>query len=123
MNDTVLTLSKGDFKFDSSEGKIDISPNKFYSGDVLVGNYFKKASVPTGYIPYPFEAIISEDTSIYQSDSLKGAYGFDTLFVNGTTYQVKKGDFIFDSTNGIIDFSPNTFFQGDVLTSSYYKKP
>jgi hypothetical protein len=41
LNDTVLTLTKGDFTFDPIGGVIDISPNKFYTGDVLVGNYFK----------------------------------------------------------------------------------
>lgn len=123
LNDLVLQFLKGDFSFDTNAGTIDISPNKFYNGDVLTGSYFKKVVVPTGYEPYPFEVTVSSDTSVYQSNTLKGAYGFDTLFVNDTVYQRKKGDFSFDSDNGIIDFTPNTFFQGDVLTSSYYKKP
>jgi hypothetical protein len=42
LNDTYLTLAKGDFTFDSSTGIIDMSPNRFFDGDVLVGNYFKK---------------------------------------------------------------------------------
>lgn len=41
LNDTTLTLTKGDFTFDPITGVIDISPNKFYTGDVLVGSYFK----------------------------------------------------------------------------------
>lgn len=42
LNDTTLTLAKGDFTFDPVTGTISIAPNKFFDGDVLVGNYFKK---------------------------------------------------------------------------------
>jgi hypothetical protein len=41
LNDTYWTQIAGDFTFNSDEGVIDISPNKFYTGDTLVGNYFK----------------------------------------------------------------------------------
>lgn len=41
LNDTYWTQIAGDFTFNSVDGSIDISPNKFYTGDTLVGNYFK----------------------------------------------------------------------------------
>lgn len=41
LNDTVLTLAKGDFTFNNTIPQVDISPNKFFDGDVVVGEYFK----------------------------------------------------------------------------------
>jgi len=42
LNDTNYTLAKGDFSFDSSTGTIRLNNgNVFFTGDVLVGTYFK----------------------------------------------------------------------------------
>lgn len=42
LNDTYYTAAKGDFTFDSSTGTITLgNGNVFYTGDVLVGTYFK----------------------------------------------------------------------------------
>lgn len=41
VNDTTYTQAKGDFSIDNSTGVIDIYPNYFFNGDVIVGNYFK----------------------------------------------------------------------------------
>ena len=41
LNDTNLTLAAGDFTFDNTTGIISMPSNKFFTGDVLVGTYFK----------------------------------------------------------------------------------
>ena len=37
----ILTIKDGDFTFNSTTGTIDISPNKFFTGDSLIANYNK----------------------------------------------------------------------------------
>lgn len=48
--------------------------------------------------------------SVYQNDALKGALNLNYILVDSTTYTKLAGDFTFDSVAGIIDISPNQWF-------------
>lgn len=84
-------------------------------------------SVVSGYVPYTLGVIAGmpsapeDGASSFQLDALKGAINLNLLALNDTTLTLTKGDFTFDSVNGIIDISPNKFYTGDVLVGSYFK--
>lgn len=127
LNDTTLTLAKGDFSFDSTDGIIDISPNEFFDGDVVVGNYFKKlsgvASLASGVKPYTINVVVgeagapSDNSDTWQNDLFKGALSFTSLFINNQPFTA----FTSDSVLGAIRLTTSKFFNGDTVTLNYFK--
>jgi hypothetical protein len=85
------------------------------------------SAVISGYVPYTLGVIAGmpsgpeNGASTYQSNGLKGAINLNVLSLNDTTLTLTKGDFTFDSAEGIIDISPNKFYTGDVLVGNYFK--
>lgn len=85
-------------------------------------------SSTSGYVPFSFGVIVGvtgapvNNSSIWQSDALKGALNINYVILNDTTLTLAKGDFTFDSVTGTISIAPNKFFDGDVLVGNYFKK-
>lgn len=129
LNDTTLTLANGDFSYDSAVGKISLlNGNKFYSGDVLVGNYFKKlsgySSLAAGYKPHTLNFVVGQpnapldNTSVWQSDELKGALSISSLILNNSPISEQ---FTFNSLDGTVYLTSSKFFNGDVGSLNYFK--
>lgn len=74
-------------------------------------------SVKTGLgIGHPVDG-----SSTYQNNVLKQALDLQYIIVAKQLYTLINGDFTFDSITGIINISPNKFFDGDSLIANYNK--
>lgn len=109
---------------------VQVLPSSDSSGQTLISNSASGSSGSpsvSGYVPYTLAFIVGvgaipeNETSIYQSNSLKGALNLDVLHINDTVLTRKKGDFTFDTVTGIIDISPNKFYNEDVVVGGYFK--
>jgi hypothetical protein len=86
------------------------------------------ASTNEGYVPYSFGVIVGlpgapvNNTSSWQSDSLKGALNLNSFILDNTNYTIVAGDFTFDSATGTISLTSNKFFEGTTMAGNYFKK-
>lgn len=59
--------------------------------------------------------------STYQNDLLKNSSDTEFIIVAKTIYSKINGDFSINTTTGVVDISPNAFFDGDSLIIPYNK--
>lgn len=125
LNDTTLTLAQGDFSFNSDTGTISLNNgNRFFTGDTLVGNYFKKVGGFSSLKPYTLTTIVGnigspvDNTSVWQNDKLVGAISVNSLTLNNNPISEQ---FTFDSLTGTVYLTTSKFFNGDVVSLNYFK--
>jgi len=80
---------------------------------------------PNRYVWYSFVGTVDagqDNSNTYHNDIFIGALELNTFTVNSGSLQTDPPNFTFDSDAGTIDWTPNTFFTGDVIAAQFYRK-
>lgn len=95
-------------------------------GTVTPGSSNISETIPVSYeLPITIAGNSGDDAGYtYQNNDLKGAVQLNSIILNDsviTRRRGDKGDFTFNATTGVIDYTPNKFYGDDYLLIRYSK--